>query len=111
MVAAPVMAAPVMAAPVIAGGAAAVRPAALSGPRGGKADDLKLIKGVGPKLEALCNKLGFWHFDQIANWTPAEVAWVDDNLEGFKGRVSREEWITQARDLMAGKAPRPGGQN
>jgi predicted flap endonuclease-1-like 5' DNA nuclease len=104
-VAAPVMAAPVMAAP-----AAAVRPAALSGPRGGKGDDLKLIKGVGPKLEALCNKLGFWHFDQIANWTAAEVAWVDENLEGFKGRVSREEWIAQARDLMNGKAPRPGGE-
>jgi predicted flap endonuclease-1-like 5' DNA nuclease len=92
------------------GGAAAVRPAALDGPRGGKADDLKLIKGVGPKLEALCNKLGFFHFDQIANWTPAEVAWVDENLEGFKGRVSREDWIAQARDLAAGKPPRPGGE-
>jgi predicted flap endonuclease-1-like 5' DNA nuclease len=101
-----------MAAPAAAlmGGAAAVRPVALDGPRGGKADDLKLIKGVGPKLEALCNKLGFWHFDQIANWTPAEVAWVDENLEGFKGRVSREDWIAQARDLAAGKPPRPGGE-
>jgi predicted flap endonuclease-1-like 5' DNA nuclease len=89
---------------------AAVRPATLDRPRGGKADDLKLIKGVGPKLEKLCNKLGFWHFDQIANWTPAEVAWVDDNLEGFKGRVSREDWIAQARDLAAGKPPRPGGE-
>jgi predicted flap endonuclease-1-like 5' DNA nuclease len=115
VMAAPVMAAPVMAAPAMAGGSAAIaapsRPEALAGPRGGKADDLKLIKGVGPKLEALCNKLGFWHFDQIANWTPAEVAWVDENLEGFKGRVSREEWIVQARDLAAGKAPRPGGQH
>jgi predicted flap endonuclease-1-like 5' DNA nuclease len=92
------------------GGAAAVRPAALAGPRDGRADDLKLIKGVGPKLEALCNKLGFWHFDQIANWTPAEVAWVDDNLEGFKGRVSRENWIAQARDLAAGLPPVPGGE-
>ncbi|MGL4320480.1 MAG: hypothetical protein ACRCS3_06415 [Paracoccaceae bacterium] len=103
---------PVAVAPAAAlmGGAAAVRPAALTGPRGGKADDLKLIKGVGPKLEALCNKLGFWHFDQIANWTPAEVAWVDENLEGFKGRVSCEDWIAQARDLAAGLAPRPGGE-
>ena len=90
--------------------AAAVRPAALDKPRGGRADDLKLIKGVGPKLEKLCNKLGFWHFDQIANWTPAEVAWVDDNLEGFKGRVSRDAWMVQARDLAAGKPPRPGGE-
>jgi predicted flap endonuclease-1-like 5' DNA nuclease len=104
-------AAAVQPAAALMGGAAAVRPAALDGPRGGKADDLKLIKGVGPKLEILCNKLGFWHFDQIANWTPAEVAWVDDNLEGFKGRVSRDEWIVQARDLAAGKPPRPGGEN
>lgn len=105
--------APVMpAAPqALMGGAAAVRPAALSAPRGGRADDLKLIKGVGPKLEVLCNGLGFWHFDQIANWTPAELAWVDDNLEGFKGRVSRDEWVVQARDLAAGKPPRAGGEN
>lgn len=101
---------PQVAPQALMGGAAAVRPAALDGPRGGKADDLKLIKGVGPKLEALCNRLGFWHFDQIANWTAAEVAWVDDNLEGFKGRVSREDWIAQARDLAAGKAPKPGGE-
>ena len=38
------------------------------------------------------------------DWTPEEVAWVDENLEGFKGRVSREEWVEQARDLA--KAPR-----
>lgn len=104
-------AAAVTAPQALMGGAAAVRPAALDAPRGGKADDLKLIKGVGPKLEVLCNKLGFWHFDQIANWTPAEVAWVDDNLEGFKGRVSRDEWIPQARDLAAGKPPRAGGES
>ncbi|MEZ5751046.1 MAG: NADH-quinone oxidoreductase subunit NuoE [Paracoccaceae bacterium] len=78
------------------------RPAALDAARGGKADDLKLIKGVGPKLEALCNRLGFFHFDQIAGWTANEVAWVDDNLEGFKGRVTRDEWVAQARILAAG---------
>lgn len=109
-VAAPV-AAPVMAAPVMAVAGTAMRPAALAGPRGGRADDLKLVKGIGPKLEILCNTLGFWHFDQIANWTPAEVAWVDENLEGFKGRVTRDEWTQQARDLAAGKPPRPGGEN
>jgi predicted flap endonuclease-1-like 5' DNA nuclease len=114
-VAAPVVA-PVAATPVAAPVMAAVtpgqgvRPAALAGPRGGKADDLKLIKGIGPKLEVLCNKLGFWHFDQIGNWTPAELAWVDENLEGFKGRVTRDEWIVQARDLAAGKPPRASGE-
>ncbi|MBA3910984.1 MAG: NADH-quinone oxidoreductase subunit NuoE [Rhodobacter sp.] len=78
------------------------RPAALAGPRGGKADNLKLILGVGPRLEVLCHRLGFYHFDQIAAWTPAEIAWVDANLEGFKGRVTRDKWVAQAKVLAAG---------
>ncbi|MFA5538266.1 MAG: NADH-quinone oxidoreductase subunit NuoE [Gemmobacter sp.] len=77
------------------------RPAALETARGGEPDDLKEIKGIGPKLEALCHRLGFYHFDQIAAWTEAEIAWVDDNLEGFKGRVTRDEWVAQARALAA----------
>ncbi|MFP7570794.1 NADH-quinone oxidoreductase subunit E [Marivita sp. S2033] len=78
------------------------KPAALSAPRDGQADDLKRIKGVGPKLEALCNDLGFYHFDQIANWSAAEIAWVDENLQGFKGRVSRDNWVDQAKTLASG---------
>lgn len=78
------------------------RPAGLSEPRGGNADDLKQIKGIGPKLEKLCNTLGFWHFDQVAAWTSDEVAWVDANLEGFKGRVTRDKWVEQAGVLAAG---------
>lgn len=89
----------------------ASRPAGLSAARAGGPDNLKLIKGVGPVLEELCNKLGYFHFDQIAAWTAAEVAWVDENLEGFKGRVTRDEWVRQARDLAAGKAPREGGEH
>ena len=50
-------------------------------------------------LETLLHGLGYYHFDQIAAWTPAEVAWVDENLEGFHGRVSREGWVEQARQL------------
>ena len=87
------------------------KPAALKAARGGKPDDLKLIKGIGPKLEILCHKLGFFHFDQLANWTAKEIAWVDENLEGFEGRVTRDEWVQQARDLMNGLPPRPGGEN
>ena len=68
----------------------------------GGADDLKKIKGVGPKLEALLNRLGVFHFDQVAAWTAEEIAWVDDNLEGFKGRVSRDDWVAQAKILAAG---------
>ncbi|PIE09090.1 MAG: hypothetical protein CSA73_00340 [Rhodobacterales bacterium] len=78
------------------------KPATLSAARDGQADDLKMIKGVGPALEQLCNRLGFFHFDQIAAWTPEEVAWVDANLEGFKGRVSRDDWVEQARILAEG---------
>ena len=78
------------------------RPAGLSAPRDGKADDLKRITEIGPKLEALCHKLGFFHFDQIAGWTTNELAWVDANLEGFKGRASRDNWVGQAKILAAG---------
>jgi predicted flap endonuclease-1-like 5' DNA nuclease len=79
------------------------RPEGLDAPRGGGADDLKLIKGVGPKLEGLLHDLGYYHYDQIANWTKAEVAWVDKNLKGFKGRVSRDGWVAQARALASGE--------
>ena len=82
---------------------AGVKPAGLSEARGGKADNLKAIKGIGPKLEVLCNSLGFYHFDQIANWTAEEIAWVDDNLEGFKGRVTRDAWVEQAKLLASGQ--------
>ncbi len=75
------------------------RPAALSEARAGGADDLTKIKGVGPKMNAMLNGMGFYHFDQIAAWTEKEVAWVDDNLAGFKGRVSRDKWVEQAREL------------
>jgi len=78
---------------------AAVKPQPLAAPRNGAADDLKLIKGIGPKLEILCHKLGFFHFDQIAAWTTKEIAWVDENLEGFKGRVTRDDWVQQAKAL------------
>lgn len=81
----------------------AKKPRGLKAARKGVADDLKLIKGVGPKLEALLHSLGYFHFDQIAAWGPAEVAWVDDNLEGFKGRVSRDGWVAQAAALAEGK--------
>lgn len=80
-----------------------IKPATLSAPRDGAPDDLKRIKGIGPKLEALCNRLGFWHYDQIAGWSDAEIAWVDANLETFKGRVTRDDWVAQAKVLAAEK--------
>jgi len=81
----------------------AQRPAGLSAPRGDRADDLKMIRGVGPKLESLLHDLGFFHFAQVAAWSAAEVAWVDQNLEGFKGRVIRYDWVAQAELLATGQ--------
>lgn len=83
---------------------AGTRPASLAAAREDRPDDLKMIKGVGPKLEVLLHSLGFYHFDQIAGWTDAEIAWVDQNLEGFRGRVSRDDWVAQAKILAAGGA-------
>jgi len=87
---------------VVEGKDEGLKPETLDEPRGGTADDLKRIKGIGPQMEKLCNQLGFWHFDQIAKWTEAEVAWVDANLEGFNGRVTRDQWVEQARLLADG---------
>ncbi|WP_439156193.1 NADH:ubiquinone oxidoreductase [Yoonia sp.] len=96
-------AAPEKAAPEKAADAAATgKPALLSAAREGGADDLKQIKGVGPKLEKTLHEMGIYHFDQIAAWGPAEQAWIDDNLEGFKGRATRDDWVQQAKTLAAG---------
>ncbi|WP_255561759.1 NADH-ubiquinone dehydrogenase [Pseudohoeflea coraliihabitans] len=61
-------------------------------------DDLKAISGIGPKLEQVLNGLGVWTYAQIADWTPSEIAWVDDYLQ-FKGRIGRDDWISQAANL------------
>jgi len=80
------------------------KPETLSAPRGGKPDDLKMIKGVGPKLEIMLHGMGFYHYDQIANWSDAEIAWVDENLQGFKGRATRDDWKSQAKTLASGES-------
>ena len=85
-------------APVAADG----KPEMLDAPRDGGPDDLKQIKGVGPKLEGLLNEMGIYHFSQVAGWRKKEVEWADQNLVGFKGRVSRDEWVKQAKVLAKG---------
>jgi predicted flap endonuclease-1-like 5' DNA nuclease len=77
------------------------KPATLTAARASGADDLKLLKGVGPALEKTLNELGFYHFDQVAAWRKAEVEWVDSRLK-FKGRIVRDEWIKQAKTLAKG---------
>ena len=76
---------------------AGTKPTGLTAARGGLADDLKKIEGIGPVLEKLCHSLGIFHFDQIAAWGPDEVAWMDGNLKGFRGRVTRDKWVAQAK--------------
>ena len=71
----------------------------LKAPIGGHADDLKIISGVGPKLEKTLNELGIFHVQQIAVWTTVDMREVDDLLT-FKGRIEREDWIAQAKKLL-----------
>ena len=99
---APKAAAKTATAPIVAEGPGK-KPKVMKAPRKAGADDLKMIKGVGPKLEGLLNDMGFFHFDQVSKWGADEVSWVDQNLEGFKGRVSRDNWLSQATALAAGE--------
>ncbi|MEM9576071.1 MAG: hypothetical protein AAF999_03550 [Pseudomonadota bacterium] len=79
------------------------RPAMMSdAPEGGAADDLKKISGVGPKLEQTLNELGIWHYEQVAQLTKKDIAWVDERLR-FKGRIERDDWVGQARELAKAK--------
>jgi len=81
-------------------GAATAAPAAPQGaPQG--ADDLKALSGVGPALEKKLHAAGVTSLAQIAAWTEAEVAEMDEKLS-FKGRIEREGWIDQAKELTKG---------
>ncbi len=68
----------------------------------GEPDDLKRIKGIGPVNENALNELGIFKFKQIAEWTPANIDWVEDFMS-FPGRIEREDWIAQAKHLEAGE--------
>ncbi|MDG1937153.1 MAG: endonuclease [Paracoccaceae bacterium] len=76
-------------------------PTRLDDPIEGAGNDLKKIEGLGPKLEKFFNSMSFYRFHQIADWTAHDVDWADQNLVGFKGRVSRDKWIEQAKGLAA----------
>jgi len=77
------------------------RPIGIEAPFNDKADNLKLIKGIGAKNEKICNDLGVFHFAQIADWSSDEAAWVGHHM-AFPGRVEREHWIPQAKLLASG---------
>lgn len=71
----------------------------------GPADDLTRIKGLGPKLAALLGEFGVTTFAQIAAWTPEEIERIDAKLGRFAGRITRDQWVEQAKFLAAGDEP------
>ncbi|MGH6861529.1 MAG: NADH-quinone oxidoreductase subunit E [Phyllobacterium sp.] len=75
------------------------RPAAIEKPA--VVDDLKLIAGVGPKIEGILHELGIFTYAQVAAWKKAEREWVDNYLN-FKGRIERDDWVRQAKALAKG---------
>ena len=75
------------------------RPAGIERPK--TVDDLKLISGVGPKIEGILHSLGIYTFAQVASWKKAEREWVDGYLS-FHGRIERDDWVRQAKALAKG---------
>ena len=91
--------------PAPAAALTASRPVKMTRPQGierpAQPDDLKLISGIGPRVEAILHELGIFTFAQIASWKKAERDWVDSYLS-FKGRIEREDWVKQAKALAKG---------
>ncbi|PQM29321.1 hypothetical protein CVO77_09735 [Sphingopyxis lindanitolerans] len=67
-----------------------------------KADNLQLLKGIGPKLAGLLNGLGVTSFQQVAAWTAADIATIDAQLGAFQGRIARDNIVDQATYLARG---------
>jgi predicted flap endonuclease-1-like 5' DNA nuclease len=84
--------------------APAPTPVPAPAPASGEADDLRKIKGVGPKLVALLQSLGVTTYAQIAAWTDADIDRIDAKLGTFAGRIRRDNWVEQAKFLAAGDA-------
>ena len=94
--------------------AKAAKPAAVAAPIADTApkaatttsgDDISLIGGIGPKIHKALTDMGITTFAQIAAWTPEDVERIEGEIKQ-KGRVAREDWIEQAKELLAGKPPR-----
>ncbi|MGM4980633.1 MULTISPECIES: NADH-ubiquinone oxidoreductase [Rhizobium] len=64
-----------------------------------KADDLKRISGIGPKLEQVLNGRGIQRFADIVAWSDADIERIDAEL-GFDGRIRRDDWVSQAKALL-----------
>jgi predicted flap endonuclease-1-like 5' DNA nuclease len=68
----------------------------------GPGDTLTLLKGLGPKAAALLNDLGVTRFEQIASWNASDIAAIDERMGAFKGRITRDRWVEQAKLLARG---------
>lgn len=75
----------------------------------GDPDELEDINGVGPMLCQLLHDVGVFYFWQVAEWGDEEIAYVDDKLQHFRGRIDRDDWVGQAEELaeQPGVAQRP----
>lgn len=71
------------------------------GPTDGTPDDLKVIKGIGPKFEGDLNSKGIYYYRQIANWSSADVSMVEGIIDSIPGRIQRDEWVKQAKNLSS----------
>jgi len=69
------------------------------------ASNLSLISGIGPTIEKKLRAAGITSWNDIAAWSEADVAKWDEELK-LRGRATREEWVEQAKELLAGKPPR-----
>jgi len=71
-------------------------------PAKGPGDMLTQLKGLGPKAASILNDLGVTRFEQIASWNEADVAAIDARMGAFKGRITRDRWVEQAKLLARG---------
>lgn len=85
--------------------AAPVADAAASAAAGEVSEDVELIAGIGPTIKKKLNAAGITTWKQVAAWTAEDLAKYDEEL-ALRGRATREEWIEQAKELLAGKPPR-----
>lgn len=77
------------------------RAPAAGGGRARGRDDLKRISGIGPAIERKLNRMGVTRYEQIADWSDADIRRVDGELD-FRGRIARDDWVSQARTLAGG---------
>lgn len=63
-------------------------------------DDLKKIKGIGPKLEKLLNSIGVYTYQQVSKMTQKEYQQIDELLTTFQGRAKRDNWAEKAKALL-----------